>query len=61
MEASQERPFFVAQTAQNSVTADRGLTNEQLNKMASNLSTQGASVVTALNALAAAIQAKASA
>lgn len=45
----------------NSITSDRGLLNQQVNKLATNLSSNNDTLVTALDAIATAINAKPSA
>ena len=59
-QTSLQAPFFLAGGQQpNSITSDRGLTTQQVNSVASTLSTGSSDLVTGLNAIAAAINAKA--
>lgn len=64
--ATPATPWFTtgtaaAQNAPNSITADRGLTNQQLSKLATDVDSQNDDLVTALDAIATAINAKPSA
>lgn len=58
-QASLQTPFFALGQPANATTTDKGITNQLLNSISSSLASSSTDVVAALNAIATAINTKA--